>query len=136
MRLTILFVGENATSPVEPAEVLVGPSGRRLATMLNITLAQFARRYARRNLSSGTHWDEQESRSGAWQATRGCTRVVLLGSRVRRAFGFEAVSALDVATKDGKRFLMLPHPSGRNRWYNDARNTARAAAVLREFVEP
>ncbi len=31
------------------------------------------------------------------------------------------------------RFLTLPHPSGRNRWYSDAENSAAAARALRQL---
>lgn len=31
---------------------------------------------------------------------------------------------------DGRRRAWIPHPSGRNRWYNDPANVARASAFL------
>jgi hypothetical protein len=59
--------------------------------------------------------------------------VLLLGRRVQRAFGFEVLKPLDRYwdSEWSPRFMMVPHPSGRNRWYNDPVNRAQACVELR-----
>lgn len=68
-------------------------------------------------------------------------RVVLLGSKVGRAFGFDAF--WQMSEKDEVEYVVIPHPSGLSRVYNDpkARVAARAAVqwaadYMMEFVLP
>jgi len=63
--------------------------------------------------------------------------VVLLGNRVVAAFNSLYDEDLNwlkcrvIADGNGpRRFWALPHPSGRNRWYNDADNYAAAGKLL------
>jgi hypothetical protein len=59
--------------------------------------------------------------------------VLLLGHRVAAAFGVRA-SYLTRVVVGGADVFVLPHPSGVNRWYNDAANVARLGRLLRGFV--
>lgn len=56
--------------------------------------------------------------------------IVLTGRRVAQAFG----KSIDFLERDGKYFS-LPHPSGLNRWWNDAKNLEKAQRVCAELVE-
>lgn len=60
--------------------------------------------------------------------------VILAGKRVARAFGVQAPYLARVALR-GRTAYVLPHPSGVNRWYNSARNRARASRFLRGVLE-
>lgn len=60
--------------------------------------------------------------------------VLLLGRRVVRAFGLEDLRPLGSVSRSagiGPIIVAVPHPSGRNRWYNDPANAADAEDVLR-----
>jgi hypothetical protein len=62
-------------------------------------------------------------------------RVVCLGRNVGRIFGFEPwISFLSVRHVGTHRYLLFPHPSGRNRWFNDEANRAMAAVALKRFL--
>lgn len=76
--------------------------------------------------------------------------VILLGTRVTEAFNhyygeelkpLECVVTNETAWHDDqpRRFWSLPHPSGRNRWYNNQRNRRLAGKLLsslraRQFI--
>jgi hypothetical protein len=60
---------------------------------------------------------------------------VLLGRKVAVACGYSAKwPFLRVGQLGGRPTLLFPHPSGRNRLFNDPRFKARAIRVLRRFV--
>jgi len=59
--------------------------------------------------------------------------IVLCGKRVAKACQIDA-EYLDVFDFDGKKAMILPHPSGVNRWWNDADDARRARKRLRTFV--
>jgi hypothetical protein len=63
-------------------------------------------------------------------------RVVCLGRNVGRIFGFEPWAPfLSVRNVGSERsYLLFPHPSGRNRWFNDEVNRAMAAVALKRFL--
>lgn len=68
------------------------------------------------------------------------THFVLLGRGVAKAFGVDAgfcrtkTSKMSVGARR-IRFLILPHPSGVNRWWNDKANKALAQRSLRRFAK-
>ncbi len=73
----------------------------------------------------------------------GAMAVVLLGKRVRLAFAeFVQVVGSDVDLEQydmGRRmiaFYGIPHPSGRNLWYNFEGNCDRVARLLESLREP
>ena len=61
-------------------------------------------------------------------------RIVLLGKNVARCFGLRDVPFLAEIRIYGRRFLIFPHPSGTNRWWNERRNERRARQVLQRFL--
>lgn len=84
-------------------------------------------------------WPVRESRAAAAVLARVLTgdKVVLLGSRVRSAFGFSAhtLPFLDWRYREDVQYACLPHPSGLNHWYNQGDNRSRAEAFLRDLLE-
>jgi hypothetical protein len=63
-------------------------------------------------------------------------RIICLGRNVGTIMGFhKAAPFLSVRLHGYKAYLLFPHPSGRNRWFNDAENKERAAVALREFLQ-
>lgn len=70
-------------------------------------------------------------------------QVILVGRKVADAFGFEAdwhdwvdwpVCHPELRKHRGlARVAVVPHPSGRNHWYNNPENKASASAFWAEF---
>jgi hypothetical protein len=87
--------------------------------------------FRRVNLVVG-EWSTEAAREAAARVRD--SRLVLLGSRVCGAFRvpFRPFAAFEVSW--GRRALVLPHPSGRCRLWNDPDNIARARAAVAEFV--
>src|SRR4029079_18615908 len=61
-------------------------------------------------------------------------RIVLLGKNAARCFGFRDLPFLAEISIYGRRFLILPHPSRTNRWWNERRNEQRARQLLQRFL--
>jgi uracil-DNA glycosylase len=66
-------------------------------------------------------------------------RVICLGRNVGEVMGFGMrdpfLTTIKVTSKSENRsFLLFPHPSGRNRFWNDPLNRRNAARRLREFL--
>ena len=61
-------------------------------------------------------------------------RIVLLGKNVARCFGFRDLPFLAEINIYGRRFLIFPHPSGTNRWWNERRNQRHARKLLQRFL--
>lgn len=100
-------------------------SGGRLMEILGLGRRAYLTLFDRVNLC-GTEWDLPAA--GVSAAGLRSRRLVLLGSRVCQAFGvpFEPFAVLDVDL----RAVVLPHPSGRCRVWNDLRSAARARRAV------
>ena len=118
-----------------------GCTGHRLWMMLHERLPQVGRRqyldtFERRNLVTGVHWSTPLGRQSAarmsaefWGSGR---TIVVLGEDVRRCFGLPKL-LVEPLVVDGCTWRQLPHPSGRNLWYNDAKNRKLAGLLLEEL---
>jgi hypothetical protein len=140
-----LFVGEDYGSAPEafakPRYCLTGQSGRTLARLAGVGLLVFCIRVERVNVvDRPAQWRDKglvairvaEIR----RAMRG-RRVVLLGTRVAEAFGYEQGTLPWWewrATDHGGSVAMAPHPSGRNRLLNQQSVRERYAAFMREMA--
>ncbi len=87
------------------------------------------------NLCEGV-WDlrEAESRAAVLGSAAASRRFVLLGRRVARAFGCRDLPFLRLAIVWDNNVLVVPHPSGLNRIYNDPAERARIGTALRNFL--
>jgi hypothetical protein len=75
-----------------------------------------------RNLCGDIRWDKAEARDAADLMIRFLgpgDRLVLLGTRVRRAFGVPETRVGTPHVAGGVRLYPVPHPSGLCRAYND-----------------
>lgn len=129
-------------------------SGFRLCAIMGVDPDDYLERYVRRNLCPGGLWDPAAAVAAAKRIVLnamfqiGSTKVVLLGRRVADAFK-EALEDLGVndLTKlellegyccfgDSNSveivFVVLPHPSGKSRVWNDPKSLRRARALLVE----
>lgn len=148
-----LLVGMNNSLSVEPEHALYplpdGCTGNRLWKMLHnetgATMQQYLAAFERTNLVVGP-WDKSAGRESAASMLPGLSgrTVVLLGKAVLASFaGVPKVLSVgdrwDLAARgkpgefEPAMFYALPHPSGRNPWYNDRENRKRAARLLAEL---
>jgi uracil-DNA glycosylase len=122
-----------------------GRLGKALAAMLGITPAAFYERTVRVNLNA--EWTGKRGKGDAFDADEGhmnalriafspkTKMIVCLGRAVGKCFGFTNEKFLSVGYMGGKFFLLFPHPSGINRWFNSAANRRRAARALKRFCD-
>lgn len=137
-----------------------GSAGGRLADYMGLSLGQYLRTFERVNLlreypgargvKHSRTVDHQQDRFPAQRARTAANalrpmlagrHVLLMGRGVAKAFGLEEVPYLQARVVPMRRPTavqewtaivgVVPHPSGRNRWMNDAAN----AAALRAFLE-
>lgn len=132
----VVIVGERSTSL--GAIPLSGDAGRRFARLGGVELGEFLQ-LRRVNL-----WFHDEEPRGRGRADAMASRLdgktaILLGRKVATAFGvgdLPPLSFVPVRYGSGEGFwlALVPHPSGRNRWYNDSERRSRAEAFVRELL--
>ena len=120
-----------------------GCAGWWLRKMSGLSRTDYLRTFDRRNLLPGQQWDKAEARRvGHYvlQTLAGRT-VVLLGKEVPRAMGlddevgplfWQHEQALDLNLP--VHWLMMPHPSGRNRHWTQPGAREEAGAIMRELA--
>ena len=107
-------------------------SGYRLATkIMGLTEMEYIRSFDRVNLCH-IKWNVHQARgrASALRFHGPYNRFILLGAKVSKAFGFE-FEPFTAKMEGAKRFVLLPHPSGLNRAWNqcDAVDHARIALI-------
>lgn len=137
----IMFVGESNPYGGDPFFALyplpARAAGARLCTILHLRRGHYLRCYERANLLSGEKWSIGVAREAASVLLRasGSRRLVLLGARVSAAFGIPYLpfNARPVPSHPKVIALVLPHPSGRCRTWNDPKARSLARRVFRGF---
>lgn len=145
----ILLVGEApapSDGPLAPGEALTGSSGRRIASLAGLAWDDYLALTERVNLFDELPpiWLPYEAREAARLIIPRMydRRTILLGQKVAAAFGLAGGEAmLEWATRwtsdiAGAEVAIVPHPSGRNRWWNDRANVARASTFLTTAINP
>lgn len=132
-----LFVGEDNPHSSVPAMALYpapnGCAGWRLCHLvLGLTDEEYLAEYGRVNLCQD-EWDEGIARHEAMRlahraGAEGVT-LVLLGAKVARAFGFK-YEPFTVHHGGAEPVVILPHPSGRSRAWNEPGAYERARRTL------
>jgi hypothetical protein len=134
-------------------EACTGEVGERLASLCGEVPPQFYVKHLRFNLNacwngkSNNHADAYDPTEAIETANRILTehsqirKVVCLGRLVGQTIGFSADApflSIDRQQVNGaafaRKYLLLPHPSGRNRWWNYDSNRRLASLVLRGFL--
>lgn len=140
-----LVVGEAPNRTGMMNRPIDGRCGSILAALGGVDVAEFLRLFARANVldawpgpgaSKGSQFPMAEARVGAAKLAKkfvGGRLVILLGHRTAAAFGVRD-GYLAKRRVDGADVVVLPHPSGINRWYNDPANVARARRFMRAAV--
>jgi hypothetical protein len=134
-----LLIGEAST--VRNGRAFDGRPGLFLAGLLGMTLAEFLDAFDTVNLLRTWPGRQRGSKGHLFpmdKAVRAAARlkgtlngrpVVLAGKRVARAFGIRA-GFLDVVKLDRSDALLIPHPSGVVRHWNDKVNCKAVARRL------
>lgn len=101
--------------------------------------AGFAVAFERANLLIGGWRKEEARQAGRWARRYYDVRrstVIVFGEKVWGALGLPSGHPLVLPTSQtGGEWRRLPHPSGRNLWYNDPQNRLVAAILLRELYD-
>lgn len=136
----IIFVGQAPGKTGSPDEPLLGGfPGKKLCSLFRLSHEEF-KACKRVNLNRvrmyGNGCDGFDRIAGKAEAERILREtdedLVILGKEAANAFGLEYVP-LAVHRLGERRFLILPHPSGRCRWWNDPRNRDGASAACLTF---
>ena len=137
------LVGQAPSRRGDPRKPLAGPNGRKVARLAGMSYDDLI---ACRRKHLNTHYSGKRGKGNAFDRAKGYVnaadvlmdwrveRIVLLGKNVARCFGFRDLPFLAEIRIYGRRFLIFPHPSGTNRWWNERRNERRARQLLQRFL--
>lgn len=136
----IVLVGEAPERAIAPDEALAGRIGQRLAKLAGISLRTYLERTRRLNVyeEPPPAWSRSEASVRAnhiWRTLRAGDQVILLGSRVAEAFGVAGRQRLAWHPFGFASIALIPHPSGRNRWWNDPLNVLAASRFLTNLFD-
>jgi len=137
------LVGQAPSRRGDPRKPLAGPNGQKIARLAGMSYGELI---ACRRKHLNTHYIGKRGKRDAFDHAKGkvnaadvlldwrVERIVLLGKNVARSFGLRDVPFLAEIRIYGRRFLIFPHPSGVNRWWNERRNERRARQILQRFL--
>ena len=137
------LVGQAPSRRGDPRKPLAGPNGQKIARLAGISHDELI---GCRRMHLNTRYSGKRRKGDAFNRAEGnanagdvlldwrVERIVLLGKNVARCFGLRDVPFLAEIRIYGRRFLIFPHPSGINRWWNERRNERRARQVLQRFL--
>jgi hypothetical protein len=127
----------------DPRKPLACPNGQKIARLAGMSHDELI---GCRRKHLNTHYSGKRRKGDAFDHAKGnanagdvlldwrVARIVLLGKNVARCFGLRDLPFLAEIRIYGRRFLIFPHPSGINRWWNERRNERRARQVLQRFL--
>ncbi len=139
-----VLIGMNNPLSAEPRHALFphppGCTGHRIYCMLRdhnpgLLRGHYLQAFDRMNVLDSVHWDRMAALAAGrelWVRLQGRTAVVL-GAEARMALCLPEVAAIEWRKDRGVRWCLLPHPSGRNLWYNDPMMRACAGLLLDEL---
>lgn len=148
-----LLIGENNPQSLKPGHELYplpeGCAGNRLWHMIDdvyhikygkrLYPSDYLNAFERRNLVIAREFNMPRARlrAGVMMQELLCSsrQVVLLGRQVQKAFGLPPFEPLTYELIGGCRFYAVPHPSGRNMWFNDEKNRVAAGNLLLSLME-
>lgn len=143
MKTKALIIGEapNARGRGEP---IAGRCGQRLADLCGCSLDEFLAAFDRENVLK--RYPGSAGKGAAFDlapATRRATAlkdrfrrkrtVLLLGYRAAKAFGIRS-RYFEPVKVSRATVVVVPHPSGINRWYNEPKNRRRMGRFLRRLA--
>lgn len=133
-----LLVGETNPYGADPKFALYplpekSAGGRLCTKIMGLTRLEYLQRFDRVNLCAGK-WSMKEARHRAVDllGTDERSTLVLFGAKVTRAFDIDFFPFQITHRQHERRVVILPHPSGLCRAWNEPGAYERARAVLRE----
>lgn len=146
-----VFIGQAPSRYGDPTKPLTGRPGRRLAGMASMTPMEFYLSAVRANLLSYYHGGDGRGdvfpmsmamASALRLAVQLNGRVVVfLGKKVAKAFGRSGrwfhweEGSFPIGDPPVRfRYAIVPHPSGRNRFWNNPENTQEACRFMSELM--
>ena len=146
-----VFIGQAPSRRGDPTKPLTGSPGRKLADLASMTPMEFYLSTVRTNVlpryvgagGGGDAFPMTDARSRAVEmaAELDGRVVVFVGRRVAEVFGYKR---LWFDWEEGNfsvghllvwcRRAVMPHPSGRNRFWNDPRNVQDARSFMFELM--
>ena len=136
----VLLVGESNPYGADPRFALYpeppGCAGARLCAILGMTDREYLRTFDRVNLLGNGRWSLPAAREAAQTVT--ARYRVLLGARVAAAHGVPFLPFYRCAPPwleaGPQNWLVLPHPSGRSRLWNEPGAAERARRLVLALV--
>jgi hypothetical protein len=143
----VWLIGEQNPYGVDPTYALYPlpphATGGRLARVLGLDDRTYLRAFVRRNLLTADKWSVPAARAAADELLAEHPpddKLVLLGARVAAAFGlpfrdhlFELQRVAVGAARQERHVLVVPHPSGLSREWNDPSAAPRVKAAVEEL---
>lgn len=131
-----ILVGESNPLSSDPADALVpypdGCAGHRLAvSIFGMSRKAYMDSFDRINLCMGD-WSQFPARLTAAALKIKYDRIVLLGSRVASAFGLN-FEPFTFAQGSSIKMLILPHPSGLSRLWNNPNNIKLCRELIKSM---
>lgn len=138
-----VLLGQNNPLHAHPKYALYpvprGSAGYRLYALLRTKVpgllrGQYLCGFDRANVLNSTQWCPRAAQAGVpalLQQLQGRT-VVVLGQQARAVLHLPPLLVHPLRVH-GVTWRQLPHPSGRNLWYNDEKNCDLAATLLAEL---
>ena len=138
-----LVVGQAPSRATDGRPPFSGRTGANLASLLGVPHRELLRLVDVVNLlprwpgkaGRGDRFPIAEARAAAAMllAVAPHDRIVAVGANVARALDIDG-EGLRTVSNGRRAFLVVPHPSGLNRWFNEPENVAEASRALRAFV--
>lgn len=119
-------------------------TGGRLASFMGLTTHQYLRTFDRVNVlqdfpgkcKRDDKFPLREARiaASAMRPLLAGREVILVGRNVATAFGFAEMPFHSVLMESDCDIYVVPHPSGRNHWYNSETNREEARLFWAEYL--
>ena len=134
--VTLLGLHSRTGLPLLPSSCGTGSSAAdRLLQMSSFSRDEYLARFNRMNVYGGRTWDERKARrSGRRMLPRLGGVAVVLGRDSWRLLGLPQIEFFDQLATTGCTLILVPHPSGRCREYNDPRARARLRRLLKTLT--
>lgn len=149
----VWLIGENNPYGADPRYALFddpphSAGGRLRRLVLGMKRTDYFRSFERRNLLQAPRWSVPAARQAAnvlghqlqLEMDRGLALAILFGKRVFDAFEYWGFMPLAGAERKwtpftiAGKYLILPHPSGLSRAWNDPESFSRARRYVAEFA--
>jgi hypothetical protein len=111
-------------------------AGARLWRCTGLTLREYLNSFDRMNLLEEPEWNAHGARDASKKIRHRLSgrMVIVLGSQAWTVLSLPKRLPFDEAfSVDGTRWHMIPHPSGKNLWYNDPKNREKVRDFFAQF---